>query len=309
MTLAPSYPSVRVLRALLRGVLLVWAAFWAWFVLAESLGETPMPPWWIPAAWLAGLAALVALAWRWPRAGGLALVAAATASAFVFPDPGAWALLSAPALVLGLASCGLGRVGRRAGGAALAMLAVLTGVLGGCRAPQDPADGAFRTGSILRHENGRMQRAYLLEATDLAGFPCRGWVWWHEHGGLDNFELARDLEVQGHSFAARTRVFLDREGRLAHAWLSRDARIDGMPCRGGWKIDTAFHENGRLEAFFPPDTLDIGGIPCAASVFAPVYLHPDGSLRGCRLAADASIGGVTRRRGETVELPPPPAGR
>src|SRR5687768_3447814 len=90
----------RVLRPVLRGLLLVWAGFWAWFVVMVSVGEPPAPPWWIPAAWLASLAALVALCWKRPTLGGLVLLAAGVWAAIVFPDPGARALL-APALVLG----------------------------------------------------------------------------------------------------------------------------------------------------------------------------------------------------------------
>jgi hypothetical protein len=78
--------------------------------------------------------------------------------------------------------------------------------------------------------------------------------------------------------------------------------IDGHPCRGRWKVDTAFHPNGRVRAFFPPDTIEIDGVACAASVFHPVYLHPDGRLRQCKLARDVTIDGQTIERGETLRL-------
>jgi hypothetical protein len=248
----------------------------------------------------------VALAWKRPRAGGLVLVAAAVWAGLAFPNSGARALLAAPALALGIASCALGWGGRRVAGAALLLLGV---GLAGCLVPQDPADLPFRTSSILRHENGQMQRAWLVEETELGGYPCVRWVWWYEDGSLDNVELARDLEVQGHALPAHTRIFFDREGRLAHAWLSEETVVDGLPCRGRGKIDTAFHPNGRVKAFFPPDTITLDGVACAASVFAPVYLYPDGHLRQCKLAADVTLAGVTHRRGETVELPPVSEGR
>jgi hypothetical protein len=288
----------RVFRFLLRGLLLAWAGFWAWFVLAHCFGESPPPPWWIPVAWLSSLGALVGLSWRWPRIGGLALVAAGAWAASLFDHPGARALLSAPAIGLGLGCMALGWGARRVVSAALLVLGL---ALTGCLTPQDPADLPFRTSSILRHADGRKQRACLIEETEIGGFPCRGWVWWHADGSLDNVELARDLEVQGHALPARTRIFLDRQGRLAHAWLSRDAVIDGRPCRGRWKIDTAFHPNGRLKAFFPPHTLEIDGVPCAASVFHPVYLHPDGRLRRCKLAAAVTLDGRTLERGEILK--------
>lgn len=55
------FPARRILRLVLRGLLLAWAGFWAWFVLMVTFGESPSPPWWIPVAWSASLAALVVL--------------------------------------------------------------------------------------------------------------------------------------------------------------------------------------------------------------------------------------------------------
>ena len=99
---------------------------------------------------------------------------------------GARALLGGPAVALGLGHIALGFGGRRSG-----MAFCLT--LGGCLTPQDPADLPFRTSSILRHENGRMKRALLVEETEIDGFPCRSFVWWYEDGSLDNVELTRAL--------------------------------------------------------------------------------------------------------------------
>ncbi len=294
-----SHSFLRVFRHALRALLLLWAGFWAWFVLAVSLGESPPPPVWIPISWLAGLGGLVVLGWRWPRLGGLVLLAAGIWSAAYFPHPGARALLAAPAMGIGLGCLVQGWSARGMARSALLCLAVL---ITACMAPQDPADLPFRTSSILRHENGRMKRAFLVEETGLEGFPCRSWVWWYEDGRLDNLELAADLEVQGHAFPRGTRIFFDREGRLAHAWLSRDTVIDGRPCRGRWKIDTAFHPNGRVRAFFPRDSLAIDGIPCAASLFHPIYLHPDGRLRLCKLADDVTLDGRTFEKGQVLDL-------
>ena len=294
--------ATRVLRIVLRSLLLVWAAFWTWFVAMVSLGEAPAPPWWIPAAWFASLAALVVLCWRWPTFGGLVLLAAGSWAGTYFANPGARALLAAPAIGLGL-GCVL--VGRRACGLASAASVVLllgSVTLGACRAPQDPADLPFRTGSLLRHPDGALQRAYLVEPTELEGFPCQGWTWWYEDGRLDNLELSRDLTVQGHAFPAATRLFFDNEGRLAHAWLSADVVVDGRPCRGRWKIDTAFHPNGRVRAFFPREPYEIDGVLCTASLFNPIYLHPDGRLKQCKLARDVTLDGRTFRKEERLVL-------
>lgn len=289
----------RALRWILRGLLLAWAGFWTWFVGMASLGEAPAPPWWIPAAWLAGLGALVGLAWRWPALGGLALLGAGGWAAAYFPSSGARALLAAPAIGLGLAYLVLGRSRR---GLANVPLLLVGAPLGACLVPQDPADLPFRTSSILRHADGRLQRAFLVEASEIEGFPCQRWMWWHEDGRLDNLELSRDFTVQGHVFPAATRMFFDREGRLAHAWLSRDTVIDGRPCGGRWKIDTAFHPNGRVRAFFPDDPYEIDGVLCAASVFHPIYLHPDGRLRQCKLARAVTLDGRSFPRGARLVL-------
>lgn len=298
---------IPVLRWVVRALLLAWAGFWAWFVVAVSIGESPAPPWWIPAAWLASLAALVVLCWRRPTLGGLVLAGSGILAAVAFDNPWARLLLAAPALVLGVASLALGRGAR---GLAHAALFLCSLSLVACCAPQDPADLPFRTSSILRHENGQMKRAFLVEETELEGFPCRRWTWWYDDGRLDNLELSRELTfkgnaAQGHRFPAHTRLFFDREGRLAHAWLSEDSTIDGWPCRGGMKIDTAFHPEGTVRAFFPPDPIEIDGVLCVASVFHPVYLHPDGRLRECKLARAATIAGHTYAKGEVLQLAGP----
>ena len=289
----------RYLRLLVRALMLAWAGFWIWFVVSVSLGEEPAPPWWIPAAWLSGLALLVLLAWKRPALGGVAFLAFGACSAAVFAHPGARALLSAPAIALGLGCLAQGWTARSLARAGLFACAL---VLCGCLAPQDPADLPFETRSILRHEDGRMKRAFLLEETAIEGFPCRRWVWWYEDGRLDNVELARELAVQGHAFPAGTRLFFDRGGRLCNAWLARDTMLDGLPCRGRFKISTAFHENGRVRAFFPPDDLELDGVLCEASLFHPVYLHADGRLRQCKLARDVMLDGVTFDQGDTLTL-------
>ena len=298
MTTVSTASPPRRARLLLRAALLLWAGFWAWFVAAASLGEEPAPPPWIPLAWFGALGLLVLLCWKRPASGGLVLVAAASWAAWYFANGGARTWLAAPALALGVGFLALGRA--RGMGANLALLLLFL-PLAGCVA-QDPADHPYRTRSILRHENGALQRAYLLEETELMQLPCQRWVWWYADGSIDNLELAHDRSVQGHAFPAGTRLFFDEEGRLAHAWLSRDTELDGLACRGKWKIDTAFHPNGHIKAFFPPDDLELDGVWCEASVFHPVYLHPNGRLAQCKLARAARVHGRQFESGATLRL-------
>lgn len=91
-----------IFRIVSRALVVAWAGFWAWFVIAVSLGEPPAPPLWIPAAWLTSLAALVVACWRWPVAGGALLAGAGIWAGAFFANPWARALLAAPAVVLGL---------------------------------------------------------------------------------------------------------------------------------------------------------------------------------------------------------------
>jgi hypothetical protein len=291
--------SLRAFTWITRALLVVWAGFWAWFVVMVSLGEPPPPPWWIPTAWLGGLAALVALTWWRPAVGGVVLLAAGLWAARYFPNSQTRLLLAMPSIVLGLVALATSWSARRLAPAVMFLLCL---PLFGCLAPQDPADLPYRTSSILRHDNGRLQRGHLVEETTLEGLPARRWVWLYEDGRLDNIELARDLSVQGHAFPQGTRVFFDREGHLAHAWLSANTTLDGLPCRGRWKIDTAFHPNGHVRAFFPPEDYEIDGVLCEASVFHPVYLHPDGHLAQCKLARDVVLDGRTFERGTILAL-------
>jgi hypothetical protein len=68
------------------------------------------------------------------------------------------------------------------------------------------------------------------------------------------------------------------------------------------KIDTAFHPDGSLKAFFPPADLVIDGITCEASVFRPVYLHPNGRLWKARVAVEVLQGDRRYAAGLDIEL-------
>lgn len=171
-----------------------------------------------------------------------------------------------------------------------------------CAVEQEAGDLPYRSGTILRHENGTLRRGKLLEATEFQGLPCRSWLWWHDDGKLESAELARNFTYQGHDFPEGARLFLDREARLVHAWLGSDRVVDGRLCRGGGKIDVSFHPNGNVKEFFPPEDVVIEGVPCEASPFHPVALHPDGRLRRCKLASDWSVDGRTFEKGSLLEL-------
>jgi len=170
-------------------------------------------------------------------------------------------------------------------------------------APIPPPELPFYASTVERHPDGSIQKGLLATPTTIAGVPCKGWVRLQPDGRLISCELAADTTIQGHHLPAASYVWFADDGQLQSCFLARNAELGGQMCRGGpFKIATSFHPNGNLHAFFPRDEIRLGGVVCAASTQAPVYLHPDGQLAGCRLAADAVVDGHQLRSGDTIEL-------
>jgi hypothetical protein len=175
-------------------------------------------------------------------------------------------------------------------------------VLAGCVA-EPPGPLPFRAGSVEHHPEGGVALGFLAAPTTIAGLPCRGWVRLRPDGGLASFELAAAATVQGHALPAASYVWFDDAGRLQTCFLACDTVLQGYVCRGGpFQTATSFHENGALHAFFPRDDVTIDGVVCTASNQAPVYLHDNGRLAKCRIAADFTSGGRTLRRADTIEF-------
>lgn len=183
-------------------------------------------------------------------------------------------------------------------------LAALLLVLGSCRGAATPTPlGTFHGRTIERTEEGTILKGELVEASELQDLPCRGWVHFHSDGSLRSVELARDATLQGRDIPAGTRVFFDEQGRLDFCWLARTTSFDGVPCRGGWgKTTTAFHPNGALEAAYPPEDIEIQGIPCEASSFVPVYFHANGRIASCKLSRSLVLEGKVIPAGATIRL-------
>ena len=170
-------------------------------------------------------------------------------------------------------------------------------------APLTPPELPFHAATVTRHFDGSIQKGLLATTTTIAGVPCKGWVRLQASGRLSSCELAANATIQGHTLPAASYVWFDDDGNLQTCFLACDAQLGGQVCRGGpFKIATSFHPNGNLRAFFPRDEIALGGVVCASSTQAPVYLHPDGQLAGCRLAADAVVDGQQLRSGDTIEL-------
>ncbi len=166
-----------------------------------------------------------------------------------------------------------------------------------------PTELPFHTATVERHFDGSIRKGLLAAPTTIAGVPCKGWVRLQPDGRLSSCELAADTTIQGHNLPAASYVWFADDGQLQSCFLSSNAQLGGQMCRGGpFKLATSFHPNGTLHAFVPRDEITIGGVVCASSTQAPVYLHPNGQLAGCRLAADAMVDGQQLRSGDTIEL-------
>ena len=91
----------------LRGLLLLWAGFWTWFIVmvlaSEGWGGWPHGLMIAVPIWGASVAGMLA-----PRFGGVLLLVAGVVAFWYFPHPGARTLLAAPALALGVAAIALG---------------------------------------------------------------------------------------------------------------------------------------------------------------------------------------------------------
>lgn len=189
-------------------------------------------------------------------------------------------------------------------GAGILALSLLLGAAA-CSARPDPERPRFRTGSVTLHGDGSFQKGHLVEPTDVDGLPAQRWVHRHADGTLRGLQLAADAAVGGRRFPAGTFLWFGEGGVLEHVWLSRDQDVDGYRCTGGMgKVSTAFHPDGSLRSFFPPHDVRVGHVLCKSSMFAPVRLHPDGSLDRAQVAEDVEIAGAAYRAGDMVELAP-----
>lgn len=88
-------------------LLLVWAAFWGWFVVASAWNDMPRS---LPyaAGGLLMLGGLTVLTLLRPHLGGLALVAAGIAAGLFFDHPFTRGVLALPAILIGIASAAAG---------------------------------------------------------------------------------------------------------------------------------------------------------------------------------------------------------
>lgn len=169
-------------------------------------------------------------------------------------------------------------------------------------------------------------RIRLRSDTVIAGVRCaptgRAYAVIHPNGALDECPLAIDTTIAGHALPAGTWLRLTEQRVLDGVWLPDDTQLQGLPCKGtgykGWSV--RFHPSGRLSLCYLSHEATIDGIRCRGAAFTTeltgstqVNLHPNGRLQSCRLATAVTRDKVTFKRGARIWLTddgrvqPPPA--
>ena len=184
----------------------------------------------------------------------------------------------------------------------LFLLASLSMAASALAQPLD-SSARFRRGSDRYYKNGALRQCELVRVMNLQGYPCKGWVWFHDNGSLEEFQLAESTSVQGIGFPRRTWLNLNEDGTLNYVFLPHSMVIQGVPCAGSRMgregIMTAFHRNSNLRECYLAFSATIRNVPLHAGAFSPVELYDDGSLKSGWLAesyeADGTLYGKNTR--------------
>jgi hypothetical protein len=100
----PVLRHARLIRLVTGTLLLLWAGFWAWFIVSVVISDVRAGST-VAIAYgggtLAALLGACAAARAWPRIGPIALIAYGVASAYVFQGASAMLLMAMPAIILG----------------------------------------------------------------------------------------------------------------------------------------------------------------------------------------------------------------
>jgi hypothetical protein len=160
--------------------------------------------------------------------------------------------------------------------------------------------------TVVRRQ-GSVTIARLQSPAQIDGFPCAaGYVHFSETGHLQAASLGETCTVQDHEIPKGTWVRLNSDLTLKFCSFPQNTAIQGYLCRGGpggsEGVSTGFYPSGRLQSFFPPEDIEIQGVPCRATPFGPVYLHENGELKELTLARDTMIGGRALDEGQSVVL-------
>lgn len=157
----------------------------------------------------------------------------------------------------------------------------------------------------------------LEQPTTIDGVPCgptgKAKARLYDSGRLESCPLAVDHVMEGHTFGAKTWIYLDQHGALTSAWLAQNTRIQNHTCKGtgydGWV--TEFYRGGRLKLCYLAEQATIQGVPCRkGSIWGEisggvkVSFHENGALASCSAAHDFSLAGRNFKKRERVQLDP-----
>lgn len=163
-------------------------------------------------------------------------------------------------------------------------------------------DLEFSRFSIRHHEDGTVSRGKLSKVQPINGTLCQRWVHFHPNGQVKQMQLAKAAVLQGVPVPPDSTVFLTSDGKLRTVWFAKDTSIQGITVRGGGKISTGFHPNGKTASFFLRQPAILDGVPCRASLFKPVLLHPNGRLKSASLNRATLIQGKAWKKGDVVKF-------
>ncbi len=186
-------------------------------------------------------------------------------------------------------------------------ITIMISICSGCKDWEyDVERNGIHFEKITRSESGTLI-GYMTEDHEIDGFPCeRGWIHFKESFKLQSFQLSREFRYKNSLLPAHTWIHMPYRGETGYILsLPFDYHIPGHLCSGsgGYKgIQTGFYDSGRLRSFYTPFDITVDGVPCEASILANINLHENGRLKGCKLAEDYSIGGVTLKKGSKIEL-------
>lgn len=176
-------------------------------------------------------------------------------------------------------------------------------LLGLCASESSTSAGLkYSRFSAKFHENGQLKRCRLSGTQEVNGRKCKRWLGFFEDGKVKQFQLADNAKIQVISVPAGSTVFLHPDGKLKTIWFSKDTTIKGVTVRGGAKVSTGFHANGRVSACFLRDAAVFDGVPCESSLMKPVFFHPNGKLKQAALSENATIDGINFKQGAVVRL-------
>lgn len=128
------------------------------------------------------------------------------------------------------------------------------------------------------------------KAVTIQGIPCGpGRTVFEDGGKLTECRLEKDTEVEGYTCKGGmlSTQFFSKSGHLKYCSLGKDATVDGFECRSGPNL--VLTGKGKLWECGLKGTKQVGDFSCKSTV----QLHKDGSLRRCKLAADAKVGDDT----------------